>query len=350
MADLGITDPLLTGIRDKIPILRVFATRLRTGRLSRSGKRIRAAHVRDEVFHVAKTFVELGAADPRLTISGDVDPRLSSQYKGYYNEDPAPRRVKPLPLSLLHHAERHNDRSVPFNAALLDMAYIAVFYLLRPGEYCKAAANAPLLLRDITLQIGARKLDPLTCSLLDFRRATSSSITFDDQKNRERGEVITHALSGHSLACPTQALARRALYLRQHSAPSDTPLCTVFQPKRTYITSACITSTLRASAAALPQLGIRPADISARSMRAGGAMALLCGNVDADTIKLVGRWRSDAMFRYLHAQALPLVRNLASTMLRHGGFAPAADTDTPATASAIIRNADRRTARHPSAR
>ena len=60
--------------------------------------------------------------------------------------------------------------------------------------------------------------------------------------------------------------------------------------------------------------------MNAHSLRAGGAMALLCGRVDADTIRLVGRWKSDAMFHYLHAQALPLVRHLAPTMLTHGAF------------------------------
>jgi hypothetical protein len=63
-------------------------------------------------------------------------------------------------------------------------------------------------------------------------------------------------------------------------------------------------------------------------MRAGGAMALLCGNFDADTIRLVGGWKSDVMFRYLHTQALPLVKHLAATMLRHSDLALAAPGTT----------------------
>ena len=65
------------------------------------------------------------------------------------------------------------------------------------------------------------------------------------------------------------------------------------------------------------------------SLRAGGAMALLCGRVDADTIWLVGRWKSDAMFCYLHAQALPLVWHLAHTMLTHGAFSLLPGSDLP---------------------
>ena len=37
------------------------------------------------------------------------------------------------------------------------------------------------------------------------------------------------------------------------------------------------------------QFGLTQSDISARSMRAGGAMALLLAGVPGDTIKLLGR-------------------------------------------------------------
>eukprot|EP00522_Entomoneis_paludosa_P016157 CAMPEP_0172464744 /NCGR_PEP_ID=MMETSP1065-20121228/51450_1 /TAXON_ID=265537 /ORGANISM="Amphiprora paludosa, Strain CCMP125" /LENGTH=67 /DNA_ID=CAMNT_0013221079 /DNA_START=17 /DNA_END=218 /DNA_ORIENTATION=- len=57
-----------------------------------------------------------------------------------------------------------------------------------------------------------------------------------------------------------------------------------------------------------------PSDITAQSLRPGGATELLCGQVDTDIIKL------DAMFRYLHAQAVPLMAPLAKIMLRHGTY------------------------------
>jgi hypothetical protein len=46
-----------------------------------------------------------------------------------------------------------------------------------------------------------------------------------------------------------------------------------------------------------------------------GATALLQGKVPEELIKLVGRWRSDGVFKYLHAQSDPLMNPLASTML-----------------------------------
>ena len=68
-------------------------------------------------------------------------------------------------------------------------------------------------------------------------------------------------------------------------------------------------------------LGFESKDIEARSLRSGGAMALLCGNVDTtDKISLLGRWKSDAMLRYLHVKALPLSYRFSERMIAHGNF------------------------------
>jgi hypothetical protein len=78
---------------------------------------------------------------------------------------------------------------------------------------------------------------------------------------------------------------------------------------------------LRLSATALfLELGIDPLRVSARSLRAGGAMALLCAHVDPDIIRLVGRWRSDEMLRYLHLQAYPLMHTFARRMVSASNF------------------------------
>ena len=49
-------------------------------------------------------------------------------------------------------------------------------------------------------------------------------------------------------------------------------------------------------------------------------MALLCPGVDSDYIRLIGRWRSDEMFRYLHVQAQPIMTGMSAAMLRGGDF------------------------------
>ena len=67
-------------------------------------------------------------------------------------------------------------------------------------------------------------------------------------------------------------------------------------------------------------LGFLPKDVSARSLRAADAMALLCSGIDTDIIRLIGRWCSDEMLRYLHLQAEPLMRGFSKRMVTPGNY------------------------------
>ena len=50
-------------------------------------------------------------------------------------------------------------------------------------------------------------------------------------------------------------------------------------------------------------------------------MALFNASVDSDTIRLIGRWQSDAMLRYLHLQAQPVMNGFSRRMLTGGDYA-----------------------------
>jgi hypothetical protein len=78
-----------------------------------------------------------------------------------------------------------------------------------------------------------------------------------------------------------------------------------------------------------PTYGFLPKDISARSLRAAGATALLCAQVDTNIIRLIGRWRLDEMLRYLHVQAEPVMWHFAQQMLTHGAFTMHPGHDVP---------------------
>lgn len=87
------------------------------------------------------------------------------------------------------------------------------------------------------------------------------------------------------------------------------------------VSAAAITTCIRDSVTYLgPHLGFLPSDVSARCLRAAGATALLLANVDPDVIRLMGRWRSDEMLRYLHVQAYPLMKHYAQKMLSAGMY------------------------------
>ena len=59
-------------------------------------------------------------------------------------------------------------------------------------------------------------------------------------------------------------------------------------------------------------------------------MALLCANVDTDMIRLMGRWQSDVMLRYLHLQAQPVMNKFANKMLTGGHYVLQPGQDVPA--------------------
>ncbi|MGH7974225.1 MAG: hypothetical protein ACREBR_01770, partial [bacterium] len=134
-----------------------------------------------------------------------------------------------------------------------------------------------------------------------------------------------HGLSGSLHACPVRTLVRRVVYLRQCGASPDASLGTYYSPVTRHleiVTAADITGALKLSVLELGStVGVSPDDISARSLRSSGAMALLCARVDSDRIRLLGRWRSDEMFRYLHVQAYPVMRDFVQIMLEGGDFA-----------------------------
>ncbi len=92
-ADLGI-DPFLETIQDKVPILQVFAQRVRTGELAAGGHPILARSVEDYVRHVAQTFLGVGANDPRKKPGEkDIDFRIQRLQAAWKKKDPPPNRV-----------------------------------------------------------------------------------------------------------------------------------------------------------------------------------------------------------------------------------------------------------------
>ena len=317
--DLGL-DPFLQAFQDKVPFLQVFAHRIHIGQLAASGNPVRSRTAEDYVRHIGQTFLHVGANDPRLNSAHSIDFRLQRTLKAWKNGDPAPDRVKPIPIQVIRRiAFLAQSSPDPTLAAAADMIIIAFFYLLRPGEYTDND-KTPFRLEDVQLFIGDTRINLTTAPTEQARQARFASLTFTNQKNGVRGEVIGLACSGDPYLCPVQAIIRRVLYLRHHSAPSQTPLARVFYTT-TRVTASLLTTCIRDSVSHLgPSLGFLPQDVSARCLRAAGATALLLAKVDPDVIRLIGRWRSDEMLRYLHVQAYPLMKDYSRQMLSAGMY------------------------------
>jgi len=322
--EMGL-DPFLEAVEDKIPVLQVFGRRVRIGELAARKNSVKSRSVEDYLRSVGQAFLNVGKQDPRLNSSGKLDFRLQRMLACYTKEDPAPNRVKPVPVQVLrrifHIASTLQNNA--FFSCLADMIGLAFFFLLRPGEYTDSTSDtSPFELRDVQLFRGHQRLNLATCADAELLTASFCSLTFRDQKNGVKGEVVGLGHSGDALLSPTKILARRVIHLRNNGAVQTTPLSRCYTPTGVKsIKPKDITDALRSAVTFLgPSLGFLPTDVSARCLRAAGANALLCSNVDTDIIRLLGRWRSDEMLRYLHLQASPLMSDFAKRMLGGGNF------------------------------
>eukprot|EP00957_Ditylum_brightwellii_P100628 7670419-Ditylum_brightwellii.AAC.1 len=99
------------------------------------------------------------------------------------------------------------------------------------------------------------------------------------------------------MECLLQALRRRVAYLQSHSAPRDTPLFAYLKDAQQCLLSAtALTAKLHLSVKQVgAKWGLLPQHVSARTLRASGAMALFLGKVPTNVIKLIRRWHSNAM-------------------------------------------------------
>ena len=158
----------------------------------------------------------------------------------------------------------------------------------------------------------------------ELAAATFVILTFSTQKNGVRRGEIGHGATGDPLLCPKEALQWRVTHLRQQDSPIETPLARFKTPRGiwTNVTPKMITSHLKATVKlfAGTHLGFTHQEVSARSLWAAGAMALLCSGVNNEIIGLIGSWRSNKMMRYLHVEAEAIMRNFYKLMISHGNY------------------------------
>jgi len=127
----------------------------------------------------------LGALDPRLNHLGAIDFCLTCLLHGFHASDPAPNRVQPIPLKILHQTLKMAAAApTPGATATADMACIAFFFLLRPGEYtAKTASTSPFLISDVQLLCDDHLLHWQHDTEANLPTANYVTYTFCTQKN-----------------------------------------------------------------------------------------------------------------------------------------------------------------------
>jgi hypothetical protein len=214
----------------------------------------------------------------------------------------------------------------------MDLIVLAHYFLMRPGECCNASgedSSHPFHSDEPELWLGPRQLNLATDTDHESLTATFCMLQFTEQKNCNRGEKVGHAASGDNIFCPVRALARRVVHSRRNMAPPHAPIHSYyeqFRGRQLRVPASSINITLRQSATLL---GLDPADITIKAMRATGAMSLITARIDSDLIRLLGRWQSDSVLRHLHVQAVPVLQNFARAMNLNGQLRALPDAACP---------------------
>jgi hypothetical protein len=289
--------------------------RFRQGALAPGGKPVSARHAEDAARSVGQTMAGLGAGDFRKDPrTGRLDFRLARQQAGYRKTD-TPRPKKPeIPKAALVQIQ-HWARNGPREAALADLIWLAFFFLLCPGEYVWTNSNPhPFTLADVSFKIAVTVYSAATIPLELLDRASYVGLLFTEQKNGIKNETIGLTRTRDILLCPVCVMIRRVRHLRLHEMPPATPLF-IYQNQGVShrITDRMITDHLRLAGVAVQQ----PQPYTVGALRNTGAQALLQAQVPLPLIKLIGRWRSDEVFRYLTARSENLMQPFSAAMLRN---------------------------------
>jgi len=219
--------------------------------------------------------------------------------RSYKLRDNPPKRVKPALISLVTKNLRFAYKASPAakRQAIANMIGLGFFFYLRPGEYMGTTTDDQTFsIQDVTFFMGSRCLSNAAACDDEITNATAVHLTFTTQKNGTKGEILAHSRSRDHLCCPVLCAARQVLYHRFHSRRMGRPysgattLATYYNSADVLVSikPTMVTSTLRWHAGILePRTGIPASSITAHSLRAGGAMALLTGGYDVTTIQLV---------------------------------------------------------------
>ena len=320
----------LVGVKGAAGYLRAFTGHLRRGMFSTTGNTLRAGTVAQHISAIQKEISRLVEKKdlPDCIEVGSYELGIRELLRAFAREDPPSNRAWPVSTAILEHllSLPTPKRWEPAKwKAAQELCVIAFFFLLRPGEFSLTTAKEdkqtiPLCRRHVFFLDTSKTKSISTC----YDANTHAGLNFADQKNGKKDDKVTHGASGSTTLCPVKALKARVLDLAKHGGKANTFLYMYYNPKHKKlmpIRSGDITKALRLATADIQEeTGIPKAGISARSLRPGGATALLCGKVSKDTIKLLGRWQSDAIDTYLRKQASIFNADLSATMFANGSF------------------------------
>lgn len=222
---------------------------------------------------------------------------LADFFKACENEDPETKKKAALPTKLFRHLLL---KSKPLEKAIGELCNGALFFALRACEYSFTSDPSPktpiLTLGDFTFLKNGKEIS------VNRKEADQVIIRFQNQKNGTKGEKqIRFAKDNKSYnACIIwgRIIDRISSY---QGADKDTPVSTVkIENKFHQIHYDDINKLLKNCA---KEIGLEAKEylITPHSIRVSFATILFAKGVDIETVKLLGRWKSEAVLRYIRS-------------------------------------------------
>jgi hypothetical protein len=331
ISSIGINPPDLFldrfDTRAKHQLLSAFVAAIRSNSITNSNIR-RSSNVKAEscsttLGHVAQAFTSNYRPDPQLTSNGRLASLLQSQLKGYRNLDPSKQPQKAIPLTLLNFIRSTAITHIDIASANLLIG--AFFFAMRSCKYSKTEGTRKIKI--ISIQHVSFFIDNIEINHSDPRLhlADYIRITFVSQKTDKKFQHVYHHRSGCQYLCPIITWAYTIK--RVISYPSTTKTSTVNTIRLangliSSLTCSFLINKVRLASQALGHclLGFHLHEIGLHSLRSGAAMAMFLAGNSVSTIKLTGRWSSEAFMDYIRPQIAQFSANISQSMLIHQQF------------------------------
>ena len=240
---------------------------------------------------------------------------------------PSARAKAPITVPLLRNIYQYLQRQHSVKHDIIwGSIVLAYFFCMRVGEYAKTTSGTNHAIRqsDITF------CDSDGSTAHSLARAHSVTVFFRTSKKDQAGfgQARTLCRSGSTWCCPVISAWRLVAHSQANGCNGGSQLCiyrheldpTIIPSRpdsRSFKRVTCeqISKTIKQAAC---NLGLDPRIYSSHSCRSGGATALFLGGATDATVRLFGRWNSDAYLRYLHI-ATATTNNLSANMLGQAG-------------------------------
>jgi len=217
-------DPQLSQYDDPIPILQIFTQRCRDGRIAPYGHIVKARTAEDALRAVGQKFASMGTRDPRIDSRGKMDFQITRQLASYKKSDTPPKRVKPIPISLILHILPlgHTLHITEASRNIADIITMAFYFLLRPGEHTGTTKDDHLfLINDVILHLGTK---PSMHTLHHYTKSKPLHPSALHSHDKKMGSVMRFlVMDDQATHCAAQSEQRSGYYCTTDSTELPPP-------------------------------------------------------------------------------------------------------------------------------